>query len=819
MKSLPEENFSFLDKIQLILQFFNLYLDSAQFDSGFVQTIWLHLISNGHFKNVLDFFDKYWNLLAHNMNSFESIYEQLILVPLSLPNFPENHSRVVAKNFLLHFLSKNLNHHTNVIILPRLESNLPVNINVSNLISAFAELDAQDPYSFLWIFYSSLKLLSNNIQQISNEQLVKYFQIIRMFTFNLSSYLKSVNFKFNFKSSIDNDDDDDDELDCESQKSDENQKLYEFVEEIFAILNNASHCSVIVKYMDNILTKDKESLVSLCYLCHMMLLFHPFAIHKNRYSSLHHKIYYFIFCFHFRLLHSLAFNSNFLKDMWQYLLSESCTSLMNGPITYINVLIQGMHSMFNECEVFLPPLTLFCALFNYFLQTLDDVEFFNEYLMNDIENNLNNPYNYSVLPFKLTEIVSMSSKLRDICISLIELAYQDTSKLVMSNSYLSASTYALFQHEYSIVCWNLLLQNSLKLVRHIHARDIRRQFCPENHWISKKLFSIVLPANFNQALKQRGQLYQEFRGIRHLSRVEMETFGSPIPVKDIINVTIIQELPFVMPFHHRVKVMQTIISFEKRNHENDFYELLPHMNAIIIRRNYLYEDAFEKFSPESIPDLRKVIRIQLISSLGTEETGIDGGGVFREFLAEALKTAFDPNRGFFKTTSNGLLYPNPAVHLLHPNSDKHFYFIGRLLGKAIFENMLIELPLAPFFLAKLLINNINSDVEINHLASLDPFLYKSLISLKNYQGDVADLGLDFSIVNSEFGTTVIEELKPNGTNTPVTNQNRIEYIHLMADYKLNKQVSPLILIPYFTIFCCCFRFANNVLHSNKDSTT
>ena len=31
----------------------------------------------------------------------------------------------------------------------------------------------------------------------------------------------------------------------------------------------------------------------------------------------------------------------------------------------------------------------------------------------------------------------------------------------------------------------------------------------------------------------------------------------------------------------------------------------------------------------------------------------------------------------------------------------HYYFIGRLLGKALYENLLIELPLASFFLYKM----------------------------------------------------------------------------------------------------------------------
>jgi hypothetical protein len=34
----------------------------------------------------------------------------------------------------------------------------------------------------------------------------------------------------------------------------------------------------------------------------------------------------------------------------------------------------------------------------------------------------------------------------------------------------------------------------------------------------------------------------------------------------------------------------------------------------------------------------------------------------------------------------------------------------------------------------------------------------------------------------------VELLKPEGDAIPVTNQNRIEYIHLVADYKLNRQI-------------------------------
>lgn len=67
----------------------------------------------------------------------------------------------------------------------------------------------------------------------------------------------------------------------------------------------------------------------------------------------------------------------------------------------------------------------------------------------------------------------------------------------------------------------------------------------------------------------------------------------------------------------------------------------------MVRRSHLYEDAFDKLRPENEPDLRARFRVQMINNIGLEEVGIDGGGVFREFLSELIKTAFDPNRGFF----------------------------------------------------------------------------------------------------------------------------------------------------------------------------
>lgn len=88
------------------------------------------------------------------------------------------------------------------------------------------------------------------------------------------------------------------------------------------------------------------------------------------------------------------------------------------------------------------------------------------------------------------------------------------------------------------------------------------------------------------------------------------------------------------------------------------------------------------FFNQSEPDLKKRIRVHLLNAHGLDEAGIDGGGIFREFLNELLKSGFNPNQGFFKTTNEGLLFPNPAAEMLVGDSfTRHYYFLGRILGK------------------------------------------------------------------------------------------------------------------------------------------
>ena len=60
----------------------------------------------------------------------------------------------------------------------------------------------------------------------------------------------------------------------------------------------------------------------------------------------------------------------------------------------------------------------------------------------------------------------------------------------------------------------------------------------------------------------------------------------------------------------------------------------------------------------------------------------------------------------------------------------------------------------------------------------------------SYDGNLEeDLCLTFSVDEEAFGQRTAVELRAGGWVTAVTKENRIEYIHLMADYRLNKQLA------------------------------
>ncbi|KAK6617229.1 hypothetical protein RUM44_005560 [Polyplax serrata] len=577
-------------------------------------------------------------------------------------------------------------------------------------------------------------------------ELTCYLQVLATLTANTS------------KLSIDStsQEEDEDELsDFEMEEGEEVElslkEEMETLEACVVLLNDPNKVNNLLTLVDE--TEEPMILQALCEVCYNLLISNKLAVYK------------------YRLLYLLAFKPSFLRHLWFAIQRVSQTSVFGSSTPLINFISRGIPLSSDDSERLILLLAVFCSLFSLLIAILHDSEFYGD------ENGSG-----QTMPFTLQQLVNITRQLKDISLGLVDLAFPDSIPAMKES--IRGIEHSISTQQTHL--WSNLFKVVVNLVRQLHARDSRRPFCPEDHWISKQVQIIYQPSEL-PFRKRRLRGYRPFQGIRALSREELEDGGPPLTTKEVRTAILLMELPFLVPFQERVMVFQTIVLKDKMEHQGEATRFLMGPSIeVSIRRNYIYEDAFEKLSIDKEPELRLKMRVQLVNVAGLEEAGLDGGGLFREFLSELLKTAFDPNRGFFRLTKDNLLYPNPHVHLILDDFPRHYYFIGRMLGKALYENLLVELPFAEFFLSKLV--GRHSDVDIHHLASLDPLMYRNLLFLKSYEGDVLDLGLDFIIMNEELGETRIEELKPGGKSIPVTSANRIEYIHLMADYKLNKQI-------------------------------
>ncbi len=98
----------------------------------------------------------------------------------------------------------------------------------------------------------------------------------------------------------------------------------------------------------------------------------------------------------------------------------------------------------------------------------------------------------------------------------------------------------------------------------------------------------------------------------------------------------------------------------------------------------------------------------------------------------ARRSNAEPTALFLETVEHKL-YPNPARR--DAQFSEWYEFLGMVLGKALYENQLVELPLAPFFLSKLL----GKSNSLADLASLDAELHRNLVYVMGYRGDFAEV--------------------------------------------------------------------------------
>lgn len=164
------------------------------------------------------------------------------------------------------------------------------------------------------------------------------------------------------------------------------------------------------------------------------------------------------------------------------------------------------------------------------------------------------------------------------------------------------------------------------------------------------------------------------------------------------------------------------------------------------------------------------------------EAGIDTGGMFKEFVYDMAKNILNPAYGLFVETQDRELDPNvQSLTHIGPNHLDLFYFVGVIVGRAIYDEILIDNVFSKILLRRML----GKQNFFNDLRIYDVEMYKQLLNVKTYKGDVTDLCLSFSTTDKATGKEI--ELVRGGKELPVTDENKIRYIYYLSRFILNVQ--------------------------------
>jgi E3 ubiquitin-protein ligase HUWE1 len=199
-----------------------------------------------------------------------------------------------------------------------------------------------------------------------------------------------------------------------------------------------------------------------------------------------------------------------------------------------------------------------------------------------------------------------------------------------------------------------------------------------------------------------------------------------------------------------------------------------------VRREHVFHDSFQSLCFKGGDE----IKFGKLNIRFHGEEGVDAGGVTREWFQVLARQMFDANYALFVPVSSDrtTFHPNKLSGI----NDEHlrfFKFIGRIIGKALYEGRLLDCYFSRAVYKRIL----GKPVSVKDMESFDPEYYKSLSWMLN--NDITDIITEtFSVEDDVFGVTKVEDLCENGRNLPVTEENKHDYVRLVVEHKLLSSV-------------------------------
>ena len=179
-----------------------------------------------------------------------------------------------------------------------------------------------------------------------------------------------------------------------------------------------------------------------------------------------------------------------------------------------------------------------------------------------------------------------------------------------------------------------------------------------------------------------------------------------------------------------------------------------------------------------------------IKIIFTGEESSDAGGLIREWLTILFKELLDPKTGLFERSDT-----DEVSYIISHNISKNkenldkYYFIGRILAKALLENLTVNCCFNKVIYQLIL----REKIEFKDLIFIDKPLYNSLKNLMTMKEECSDnialCEIYFSYqYHDEKGDVCYQDLIENGNDILVTKENFDLYIEKRIEYFTKTQL-------------------------------
>jgi len=203
----------------------------------------------------------------------------------------------------------------------------------------------------------------------------------------------------------------------------------------------------------------------------------------------------------------------------------------------------------------------------------------------------------------------------------------------------------------------------------------------------------------------------------------------------------------------------------------------PHPTLpLAVRRDQVFLDSYKSMYYKTGDE----IKYAKLSIRFHGEEGVDAGGVTREWFQVMARQMFNPDYALFIPVASDrtTFHPNSSSEV-NPEHLSFFKFIGRIIGKALYEGRVLDCHFSRAVYKKIL----GKPVSLKDMETLDLEYYKSMVwMLENNIQDI--IQETFSVEVDQFGARDTIDLIPGGRLIPVTNENKQDYVRRVVEHRL-----------------------------------